>query len=73
MIRALMHRPGGGPVVVLGLDGENITRLLADEPIYLNLRALDPGPASGLPDIDVMIYYDADPAAAFQEAIERRR
>lgn len=39
----------GVPLLVLGLTGENMTRLMADEPITLNLADL------GLPPIAVLI------------------
>ena len=40
MIKALLREPGGVPVVVLGLSGENVTRLMADEPIIVQLAEL---------------------------------
>lgn len=39
MIKAVM-RDQQGPVVLLGLSGENITRLMADEPMLINLAEL---------------------------------
>jgi hypothetical protein len=33
-------RDATGPIVILGLSGENMTRLMADEPIVLNLADL---------------------------------
>ncbi|MEU9208522.1 hypothetical protein AB0D27_11350 [Streptomyces sp. NPDC048415] len=40
MIKAVLREPQGTSVVVLGLSGENMTRLMADEPIVLNLAEL---------------------------------
>lgn len=37
MIKARLQLKDGQPLVVLGLSGENITRLMADEPILFNL------------------------------------
>lgn len=48
MIKALAH-DNRGPIVILGLSGENITRLMADEPILINLADL------GLPPLRVAI------------------
>lgn len=39
MIKAVI-RDHTGPLVLLGLSGENITRLMADEPILINLAEL---------------------------------
>ncbi|MFE2469739.1 hypothetical protein [Streptomyces mirabilis] len=49
MIKALLREPGGIAVVVLGLSGENVTRLMADEPIVINLAEL------GLPPMKVLL------------------
>ncbi len=49
MIKATGRTGDGTPLVVLGLSGENVTRLMADEPIHLNLADL------GLPAIEVLI------------------
>ena len=40
MIKAVLREPGGTAVVVLGLSGENMTRLMADEPIVIQLAEL---------------------------------
>ncbi|MFF7966728.1 hypothetical protein ACFZC3_15350 [Streptomyces sp. NPDC007903] len=40
MIKALLREPGGTPVVVLGLSNENMARLMADEPIIVQLADL---------------------------------
>jgi hypothetical protein len=39
VIKAVI-RDRTGPVVLLGLSGENVTRLMADEPILVNLAEL---------------------------------
>jgi hypothetical protein len=41
----------GEPIVLLGLSGENLTRLVAQEPIAINLADL------GLPPCQVIITY----------------
>lgn len=40
MIKAVVRDPFGKPTVILGLSGENMTRLMADEPILINLADL---------------------------------
>lgn len=51
MIKATGVGPNGEPVVLLGLSGENVTRLIAGEPIRLDLAEL------GLPPTMVVICY----------------
>lgn len=48
MIKAVI-RDQKGPVVLLGLSGENITRLMADEPILVDLAQL------GLPPLRIAL------------------
>lgn len=40
MIKALLRESTGVPVVVLGLSGENMARLMADEPIVVQVAEL---------------------------------
>ncbi|MFI5973542.1 hypothetical protein [Streptomyces sp. NPDC051452] len=40
MIKAILREPSGQAVVVLGLSGENMARLMADEPIVVQLAEL---------------------------------
>lgn len=40
MIKAVLRESTGAPVVVLGLSGENMARLMADEPIVVQLAEL---------------------------------
>jgi hypothetical protein len=49
VIKAVAHDTLGQPTVILGLSGENITRLMADEPILINLADL------GLPPLRIAI------------------
>lgn len=49
MIKAVLREPIGTPVVVLGLSGENMARLMAGEPIVVQLAEL------GLPAMKVLI------------------
>lgn len=48
MIKAVIQTVSG-PAVILGLSGENITRLMADEPILLDLAEV------GLPPQQIVI------------------
>lgn len=41
MIKALLNMENGEKVVLLGLSAENMTRLMADEPIPIDLADLD--------------------------------
>lgn len=50
MIKARME-VGGKPMVLLGISAENVTRLVAGEPILLDLEEL------GLPPMQVVIMY----------------
>lgn len=43
MIKAVA-RDANGPMVILGLSGENVTRLMADEPILVDLAELGLAP-----------------------------
>lgn len=49
MLKARGATTDGRPLLLLGLSGENMTRLMADEPIRLELAEL------GLPSIQVVI------------------
>ncbi len=49
MIKAAGLTNDGRPLLVLGLSGENVTRLMADEPISIDLSEL------GLPPMQVII------------------
>lgn len=51
MIKALGITGEGTPLVILGLSGENVTRLVASEPILINLAEL------GLPPLQLSIVY----------------
>jgi len=51
MITCLGFMSSGNPFIVIGLSGENMTRLMADEPIVLNLAKFGPG----LPQIGILI------------------
>lgn len=49
MIKARLHDSSGRPIVLLGLSGENVTRLMADEPIPVDLAEL------GIPGLTVIL------------------
>lgn len=51
MIKASGKTGDGRPFVLLGLSGENVTRMVAGEPVKLNLKDV------GLDDIEVAIVY----------------
>lgn len=50
MIKAISG-PAHHPTVWFGLSGENMTRLMADEPILIKLKELHPD----LPNIEIVI------------------
>jgi hypothetical protein len=45
-VAGMLH---GKPLLILGLSGENMTRLMADEPMLIHAADLD------LPDIEIVI------------------
>jgi hypothetical protein len=51
MLKAVVHRADSPSLLMLGLSGENVTRLAAGEPILLDLGQL------GLPPIHVVLSY----------------
>lgn len=62
MIQAAGHLVNGKRLLIVGLDGENITRLLADEPIRIDTAGF-----GGLPPMSVWIV-----AAPGQDLLARR-
>lgn len=58
MIRSVARDADGKPVVLLGLEAQNMDRLRDGQPVRVNLRRLVPGgPPTDLPDIDVVVFY----------------
>jgi hypothetical protein len=59
VIRSAGRQKNGRPVVALGLEPQNLSRLREGQPIVVNLRNLDPDgpPVNELPDLDVLIYF----------------
>lgn len=49
MIKATGSTADGKPLLIIGLSGENMTRLMTDEPIHINAANL------GLPDMTILI------------------
>lgn len=49
MIKAVLREPAGTAVVVLGLSGENMARLMANEPIIVQCAEL------GLPLMKILL------------------
>ncbi len=65
----LVGRFGSQPILVLGLTGENMTRLMADEPVLVH------GAELGLPNLSVAVIggrTDADLAAQAHEILAHR-
>ena len=54
MIKASGQTALGLPVLLLGLSGENVTRLAAGEPIRISPQAMG---QLGLPQMEVVIHY----------------
>lgn len=54
MIKARGRTAAGEPLLLLGLSGENVTRLAAGEPVYIEASLLE---ALGLPKMAVAIVY----------------
>lgn len=51
MIRAKLNKSDGRQVMIVGLSGENVTRLVAGEPI---MHAMED---AGFPGVDLVILY----------------
>lgn len=51
MIRAKVTAPNGRQLMIVGLSGENVTRLAAGEPIFKQMED------AGFPGIDLVILY----------------
>lgn len=51
MLKAKGRREDGAPVMLLGLTGENVTRLVAGEPIVFDAAII------GFPPCDVVVVY----------------
>lgn len=54
MIKAAGRTGPGQPLLLLGLSGENVTRLTAGEPIRITTADMT---AMGLPALEVVIHY----------------
>ncbi|HEY0933725.1 MAG TPA: hypothetical protein VGD91_08285 [Trebonia sp.] len=54
MIKAAAKTKLGVPVLILGLSGENVTRLAAGEPIRVSAAAMR---ELGLPQLEVVLHY----------------
>jgi len=69
MIKARVDGKDGRHLLALGLSGENVTRLIADEPIFTNLVEL------GIPDLDLVIIYgktEEDALAQIKALVETK-
>ncbi|HMH89940.1 MAG TPA: hypothetical protein VK586_02520 [Streptosporangiaceae bacterium] len=64
MIKARMVTGRGEPVLFLGLSGENVTRLVAGEPVHVTADALS---EMGLPHLAVVIHYGKTEQAILDE------
>ena len=54
MIKASGQNAFGQPLLILGLSGESITRIVADEPIWIKYREMY---RMGLPAVEIVITY----------------
>lgn len=54
MIKGMASKPDGTRILVLGLSGENVTRLAAGEPVGLRASELQ---EMGFPPFEVLIAY----------------
>lgn len=61
MIKATGRTGDGRPLALLGLSGENLTRLVAGEPIIVELAQMR------LPDLQVVIVYGKTESAILDE------
>jgi hypothetical protein len=64
MIKARMFHRSGVPVLFLGLSGENVTRLVAGEPVRVTAGDLS---EMGLPPMTVIIHYGKTEQAILEE------
>lgn len=55
MLKMFGRTPAGRPLVVLGLAAENMTRLLADEPIRVDLPEAALGHEVKLPTVTIVL------------------
>lgn len=73
MLRARLNRKDGTPIVLLGLEGENMARLMSDEPIRISNidlhTMLGVGLLEPLPAFDILIIGGKDG----QEMLEKLR
>lgn len=51
MIKATSKMKDGRPLLILGLSGENFTRMLADEPMAIDVGSL----GDGMPALEVVL------------------
>jgi hypothetical protein len=64
MIKAAGKTGLGLPLLLLGLSGENVTRLAAGEPILIRSGDMS---ALGLPPMEIVIHYGRTEAAIIEE------
>ena len=64
MIKAAGKTGLGVPLLMLGLSGENVTRLAAGEPIRISARQMA---ELGLPQVEVVIHYGKTEQAILDE------
>ena len=67
MIKLSSKNGLGQPVLFLGISGENVTRLVAGEPILIKAEALA---AMGLPPMVIAIHYGKTEQAILDEIEE---
>lgn len=64
MIKAAGRTGAGSPLVLLGLSGENITRLVAGEPIRITAADMQ---ALGLPPVEIVLHFGKTESAILAE------
>jgi hypothetical protein len=64
MIKAAGRTGMGDPLLILGLSGENVTRLTAGEPIHIPIADVA---ELGLPPMDILIHYGRTEQAIVDE------
>ena len=64
MIKALGRTGLGLPLLILGLSGENVTRLTAGEPIRITVPQMQ---QLGLPPMEIVIHYGRTEQAIIEE------
>lgn len=68
MIKASGRTGLGVPLLILGLSGENVTRLAAGEPIRVSAQQMT---GMGLPQVEIVIHYGRTEQAVLDDLREQ--